>query len=176
MQIDVALEIGDLTEVVEVTAATPLLDSQTSSLGEVVESRKVRDLPLNGRNPLALVALVPTVILQGALERAPAGKNFFAWGNFQIGGGTTNQSQAMWDGAPLNTNYANLLTPGCRPRTPCRSSRSRPKTFLPNSARPRGESSTLPLGRGGNEFHGSAYHFLRNKVLNTNTFYSNRRD
>ena len=173
VQIDVALEIGDLTEVVEVTAATPLLDSQTSSLGEVVESRKVRDLPLNGRNPLALVALVPTVIPQGASERAPAGQNFFAWGNFQIGGGTTNQSQAMWDGAPLNTNYANLLT-----LVPTQDSVQEFKVQTNNFSAEFGKTSggiiNITSRSGGNEFHGSAYHFLRNKVLNTNTFYSNR--
>ena len=173
VQIDVVLEVGDVTEIVELTAATPLLDTQTSSLGEVVESRKVRDLPLNGRKPLALVALVPTVIPQGASQRAPAGQNFFAWRNFQIGGGTTNQSQAMWDGAPLNTNYANLLT-----LVPTQDSVQEFKVQTNNFSAELGKRSggiiNITSRSGGSEFHGSAYQFLRNNVLNTNTFFSNR--
>jgi len=55
-RIDVTLEIGEVTQTVEFSELTPLLESQSSSLGQVVEARKVADAPLNGRNPLALVA------------------------------------------------------------------------------------------------------------------------
>ena len=48
-----------MTQTVGVSAQTPLLQSETSSLGQVVEARKVTEAPLNGRNPLALVAVVP---------------------------------------------------------------------------------------------------------------------
>ena len=65
------MEVGAITESVEVTASTPLLEPQTSSLGQVVDGRKVRDLPLNGRNPLALVALVPAVIPQSGSQGSP---------------------------------------------------------------------------------------------------------
>ena len=108
-QIDVRMEVGAVTESVEVTAATPLLEPQTSSLGQVVDERKVRDLPLNGRNPLALVALTPAVIPQSGSQGSPAGQNPLSPGNFQIGGGTANQSQAYLDGAPLNLTYVNLI-------------------------------------------------------------------
>src|SRR5205823_1916560 len=70
---------------------------------------KVRDLPLNGRNPLALVALTPAVIPQSGSQSSPAGQNPLSPGNFQIGGGTANQSQAFLDGAPLNLTYVNLI-------------------------------------------------------------------
>src|SRR5262249_43560493 len=108
-RVDIAMEVGAVTESVEVTAETPLLEQQTSSLGQVVDGRKVNDLPLNGRNPLAVVALGPSVIPQLGSLSAPAGQNPFAPGNFQIGGGATNKSQAYLDGAPLNLNYGNVL-------------------------------------------------------------------
>lgn len=115
VRIDVAkMELGAVNQTVEVNSETPLLQPETSSLGQVVESRKLNELPLNGRNPLALVALVPGVVPQGGSQKNPAGQNPFAAGNFQIGGGAANQSAAFWDGSPLNNVYANNLaiTPG----------------------------------------------------------------
>ena len=61
LAVPVTLEIGEVTETVEVVAGTPLLEPNTSSLGTVMDQRKVEDLPLNGRNPMGLANLIPTV-------------------------------------------------------------------------------------------------------------------
>jgi len=58
LRVDLALQVGALSETVEVKAETPLLQPETQSLGQVVEGRLVTESPLNGRNPLVLVALV----------------------------------------------------------------------------------------------------------------------
>src|SRR3954447_20361393 len=107
-QIDVALQVGDVSQTVEVTAQTPLLQPETSSLGQVIDQRKTNELPLNGRNPLNLVALVPSVVPQGGSMSNPNGQNPFAWGNYQIGGGMANQSTVWVDGSPVNGSYANI--------------------------------------------------------------------
>src|SRR5687767_10186195 len=60
VDLPVQLDIGTVSESVEVTAATPLLDSATSSLGQVIENKKIIDLPLNGRNAFALGLLAGT--------------------------------------------------------------------------------------------------------------------
>ena len=173
IRIDLGLEVGAVTESVEVVAATPLIEAQTSSLGQIVDSRKVRDLPLNGRNPLALVALVPSVVPQSGSQRAPAGQNFFAWGNFQIGGGTTNQSQTYLDGAPVNLNYANLLA-----LVPTQDSLAEFKVqtnaLSAEFGRTSGGVINLATRSGTNRLHGTFYEFLRNKALNANTFFNNR--
>lgn len=172
-RIDVQMEIGTVTESVEVKADTPMLEPQTSSLGQVVDERKVRDLPLNGRNPLALVALVPSVVPQSGSQRAPAGQNFFAWGNFQIGGGTTNQSQSYLDGAPLNINYGNLLA-----LVPTQDSLAEFKvqtnSLSAEFGRTAGGVINMATRSGTNRFSGTVYEFLRNRSLNANTFFSNR--
>jgi hypothetical protein len=176
VHINVGMEVGEVSQTVEVTSQTPLLQPETSSLGQVVESRKVNELPLNGRNPLALVALVPGVVPQGIVgggsQQNAAGQNPFAAGNFQIGGGAANQSAAFLDGAPLNNAYYNILA-----ITPTQDSIQEFKVQtndLPAEyGRFAGGVINLATKSGTNTFHGTLYEFLRNKVLNANTFFNN---
>ena len=87
VRIDVPMQLGDVSQTVEVSAQTPLLQTENASLGHVVDSRKVLEMPLNGRNVFGLVALVPGVVPGGQSGTTPTGTNPFAWGNYQIGGG-----------------------------------------------------------------------------------------
>src|SRR6185437_12683636 len=107
-KIDLALQVGEVSQTVEVTSQTPLLQPETSTLGQVIDQRKTNTLPLNGRNPLNLVALVPSVVPQGGSMSNPNGQNPFAWGNYQIGGGMANQSMVWLDGSPVNGSYINI--------------------------------------------------------------------
>lgn len=107
-RIDLTLQVGELSQQIEVTAQTPLLQPESSSLGEVIGERTTNTLPLNGRNPMNLVALVPSVVPQGGSMSNPNGQNPFAWGNYQIGGGMANQSTMWLDGAPVNASYINI--------------------------------------------------------------------
>ena len=107
LRIDVGMQLGDLSQVVEVQAQTPLLQTENATLGQVVDARKVLEAPLNGRNVFNLVALVPGVVPGGQSGQNPTGTNPFAWGNYQIGGGQANQSAAYIDGASVNTSYVN---------------------------------------------------------------------
>src|SRR5690348_14664856 len=54
INLTITLEIGATTETVEVSGAAPLIDSVTSSLGQVIDNKAIVDMPLNGRNPFAL--------------------------------------------------------------------------------------------------------------------------
>jgi hypothetical protein len=64
-RIDFTLEVGNVTEVVEVTGGAPLLQSETTEIGTVIENQRVLDLPLNGRNYLALAAMIPGATTDG---------------------------------------------------------------------------------------------------------------
>jgi len=177
LRIDIPMELGNAaTQTVEVTAQTPLLQSSTSELGQVVEARKVTEMPLNGRNPLALVALVPGVVPQGGKDNSslanPTGSNIFAWGNIQIGGGQANQSATFIDGGSVNTIYVHLLS-----LVPTQDSIQEFKVETNNLGPEWGKFAggviNMTTKSGSNEFHGSAYEFLRNKVLNANDFFLN---
>jgi Carboxypeptidase regulatory-like domain len=173
VRIDVPMQLGDLSQVVEVTAQTPLLQTENAALGQVVEARKVLEMPLNGRNVFDLVALVPGVVPGGQSGTTPTGTNPFAWGNYQIGGGQANQSAAYIDGAPINASYANLtaLVPT---QDAIQEFRVQTNNLGPEFGRLAGGAINLTTKSGTNAFHGSAYEFFRNKLLNANTFFNNK--
>ena len=177
-RVDIALQVGAQTETVEVTSEAPLLQSETQSLGQVVEQRTVTDLPLNGRNPLALVALVPGVVPQGQPSAGnsstsnPVGANPFALGDFQVGGGMSGQSAILIDGTPTNGAYLNVVTV-IPTQDAIEEFKVQTNNLGPEYGRFAGGVINLNTKSGTNSFHGSAYEFIRNKVLNANDFFAN---
>ena len=171
-KIDLALQVGELTQTVEVTSQTPLLQPESSSLGQVVDQRKTTELPLNGRNPLNLVALAPSVVPQGGAMSNPNGQNPFAWGNYQIGGGMANQSMTWLDGAPVNASYINI-TALIPTQDSLQEFKVATNNLSPEYGRFAGGVVNFTTKSGANQLHGSVYEFLRNADLDANTFANN---
>src|ERR1700686_567124 len=181
LKVDIALQVGAQSETVEVTGTAPLLQPETNSLGQVVEQRTVTDMPLNGRNPLALVALVPGGVPQGqpsggnASGGNPVGANPFALGDFQVGGGMSGQSQILIDGVPTNGAYLNVVTV-IPTQDAIQEFKVQTNNLGPEYGRFAGGVINLSTKSGTNRFHGSAYEFLRNKVFNANDYFDNQRN
>src|SRR5262249_48096043 len=91
-RIDVVLQIGAVAEKLLVIADAPLLEAEQSSLGAVVDNRKVVDLPLNGRNPFDLVFLTPGAL---AYNRLPLPGNNIPLSNLSINGGPTMGNEIL---------------------------------------------------------------------------------
>ena len=170
---DVAMQVGDVSQSVEVQAEAPLLQTETANLSQVVGSRAVQELPLNGRNILNLIALAPGVVPQGSSEGSLTGKNVFAAGNYQIGGGTANQSATYYDGVPVNDTYGNIvaLTPSADAVSEFRIQTS---NNTAEYGRYTGGVMNMASRSGTNDFHGSAYEYFRSKVLNATNFFANK--
>jgi hypothetical protein len=171
-KIDIALEVGAVNQTVEVTAQTPLLTPESSSLGQVIDERKTVELPLNGRNPLNLVALVPSVVPQGGSMSNPNGQNPFAWGNYQIGGGMANQSMVWLDGSPVNGSYINI-TALIPTQDSLQEFKVATNNLSPEYGRFAGGVVNFTTKSGTNSLHGTLWEYLRNKDLNANTFFNN---
>src|SRR5882724_9440594 len=173
VRIDVTMQVGDVTQLVEVSAETPLLQTENAALGQVVDSRKVLEAPLNGRNVYGLIALAPGVVPGGQSGTTPTGTNPFAWGNYQIGGGQSNEHATYIDGGPVNVSYINLTS-----LVPTQDAidqfRVQTNNMGPEFGRLAGGAVNMTTRSGSNEFHGSLYEFLRNKSLNANTFFNNK--
>src|SRR6516164_9534384 len=172
VRIDVRMQLGAVAQEVTVAAQTPLLQTETSSLGQVVEHRLATTLPLNGRNIFNLTIIAPSVVGQGNTYGTPVGKNPFDFANFQIGGSFANQSAEYLDGQPLNIGYINLPI-----MIPTQDSISEFKVQFNNLGPDFGKFSggviNLSTRSGTNEWHGEAYEYLRNTVLNANQFFAN---
>src|SRR5580658_2884795 len=179
LKIDIALQVGAASETIEVTGQAPLLQPETQSLGQVIEQRTVTDLPLNGRNPIALTELVPGVVPQGQPSAGnsstgnPVGANPFALGDFQIGGGMAGQSQILIDGVPTNGAYLNVVTV-IPTQDAVQEFKVQTNNLGPEYGRFAGGVINMTTKSGANHFHGSFYEFIRNKVLNANDYFDNR--
>ena len=169
---NIALQVGEVTQSVEVSAQVALLQTENASLSQVVAARSVQELPLNGRNVLNLVALVPGVVPQGSSEGNLTGKNLFAAGNYQIGGGIANQSATLFDGITVNVAYGNatVLVPS---QDVVAEFRVQTNSLSAEYGRYTGGVINLASKSGTNEYHGSAYEFVRNDHLNASEFFSN---
>src|SRR5207302_1726234 len=161
---DLTMQVGDMTQTVEVTGETPLLQSETSSLGQVVEERKANELPLNGRNVFNLISLAPSVVPQGSATGTPVGVNPFGWGNYQVNGSFGNQSAEYLDGQPLNIGYINLPV-----LIPTQDSIQEFKVQTSNLGAEWGRFAggvTNLTTKGGTSFlHGEVYEYLRNRIF-----------
>jgi len=169
-RVDAALPVGQVSESVEVTSETPLLQAETSSLGQVIEERKANELPLNGRNIFNLITVSPAAVAQGGSGGTAVGQNPFSWGNYQVGGSFANQGAEYLDGQPLNIGYINLPV-----IIPTQDSVGEFKVQYNNLGAEWGKFSGAVMNfstkSGSNAFHGELYEFLRNKVLNSNEYF-----
>src|SRR3984957_16230049 len=170
VSIDVAMEVGAVTQVVEVTSETPLLQPTTSSLGQVIEERKANEIPLNGRNVFNLITLSPAAIAQGGSGGSPVGQNPFSWGNYQVGGSFANESAEYLDGQPLNIGYINLpiLIPD---DDSVNEFKVQYNNLGPEWGKFSGGVVNISTKSGTNNYHGTGYEYLRNKVLNSNEYF-----
>lgn len=170
-RIDAALQLGGVTETVEVTTESPLLSTQTSSLNYEVGTKQIDALPLNGRNPLNLVALVPGVVPQGNTSGNASTLNVNGWGNYQIGGGAANQSSTFIDGAPINISYANStsLVPS---QDVIQEFQVATNNVSPEFGRFAGGVINMATKAGTNAFHGTAYEYYRDTIFNANLYFS----
>jgi Carboxypeptidase regulatory-like domain/TonB dependent receptor len=167
VRIDLTMQVGEASQTIEVTGETPLLQPETSSLGQVIEGRKIAELPLNGRNVFNLITLAPSVVPQGSAGGTPVGVNPFGWGNYQVNGSFGNESAEYLDGQPLNIGYINLPV-----IIPTQDSIEEFKVQTSNTGADWGKFSggvmNFSTKSGTNSLHGEAYEYLRNKVLDAN--------
>ena len=167
--INVALETGSITETVTITSETPQL--QTSpTVGDVIENRRVVELPLNNRNFMQLITLVPGVTSTGDSEIGIGLTNTV---NISIGGQRRNSINFLVDGV-MDTDVGSNITLLSVP-TVDSIQEFRVITSVPTAefGRSGGGVVNLITRSGTRQFHGGVYEFVRNDKLNANSFFNN---
>jgi hypothetical protein len=172
LEVNFEMMLGSASESVTVEGEALPIDTESSTVGTVVEQRKANELPLNGRNVFNLIVLAPSVIPQGSSTGTPVGVNPFGWGNYQVSGSFGNQSAEYLDGQPLNIGYINLPV-----LIPTQDSIQEFKVQTSNLGAEWGRFAggviNLTTKGGTNFFHGEVYEYLRNRVFNANDYFLN---
>jgi len=175
-RLDLTLQVGQVTEVTEVTAQAPLLQSDASSLGTVVNQKLVNQLPLNGRNFIQLATLSPGVngvgysasgtIMSGTRpdDRRP-GTEIFSNGNRE---GSNN---FLYDG--IDDNERLTLSIVLRPAVEAvQEFKIQTNLYSADIGRNSGAVVDVITKSGTNKLHGSLFEFLRNSAMDSRNFFS----
>lgn len=171
-EINVPLEVGDLTETVEISAEAPLLATATSDLGEVVNSRTAESLPLNGRNVLQLVGLTPGINTTRNFRNSTNGNGSIAAVAFSANGGRNVANSIMLDGSSQEVMGYNQPSYIPSPDT-LQEFKVQTNAFSAEYGRTAGAVVNMVTRSGGSEFHGVLYEFLRNDKLQANNWFAN---
>jgi outer membrane receptor protein involved in Fe transport len=176
VRLDLQLELGAVTESVTVSAAPPLIESENSSLGQIVEQRQVAELPLNGRNFVQLATLGPGVtgvgfgasgtIMSGTRpdDQRP-GSELFSNGNRE---GSNN---FLIDGIDNNERLTVSIT--LRPSVEAvREFKIQTNLFSADQGRNPGATVNVVTKSGSNDLHGAAYDFIRNDNLDAKNYFT----
>ncbi len=171
LRLDFHLEVGQVTETIEVKGQATLLDTSTTAMSTVVPNQRIEDLPMSGRNPVALAQLVPGVRMLGSMGTLPVSS--WAAAPAAIGGGSPGSNSYMIDGAANEFfNGGGMMAFLSVDAT--EEFRIITRNESAEYGRTGGGVIALISKSGTNEFHGSAYEYLRNRSLNANGFFSNR--
>ena len=165
------LQLGAVTDSIEVTARAVLLDSETSSLGQVVGGKQVTELPLLGRNAYALSALVPGVRTSLGMNDLPVDQ--ISTVSASINGSRAAQNEFLLDGAP-NTAGAQNQPVINQNVDSVQEFKVETNTFSAEYGRTAGGVFNVVTKSGANDLTFTAYEFLRNDKLNANDFFANR--
>jgi hypothetical protein len=164
--IDIALTVGGSTETVEVTGEPPVIDTTTTQLGAVVNSRDVTELPLNARDTYQLLQLQPGV-------QSQLGNDLFYGsdkpGVVTVNGGRGRSNNYSVNGGDGNDLFANLPAVQPSPDT-IEEFRVITNSFDAEYGRNSGSVVNVVTKSGTNDFHGNVFEFFRNKDLNATPF------
>ncbi|MEO7651855.1 MAG: carboxypeptidase-like regulatory domain-containing protein, partial [Bryobacteraceae bacterium] len=166
-RLDFKVELGNVNETIEVAGAAPLVDSETSAVGQVINNKSIVEMPLNGRNAWHLVQLSAATVFVGGIGDAAeipvasmAGGRPFSQALLVDGGSVqkSGMSRAMAELGPMVDSVEEF------------------KVITNNYAAEYGRSAggvfTAVTKSGTNQFHGSAFEFLRNDALDARNFFA----
>lgn len=166
---NVKLEVGDVSQSIEVTGNAAMVETKENSISQVIESEKIVDLPLNGRNPTQLLQLTGA-----GTSTAPAGSDLTgsknmggsnASGTFSVAGSQANGLNYLLDGGDNNDAFSNVNLPIPFPDAIEEFNIQANGVPAQYGLHP-GGTVNIVTKSGGNSFHGDLFEFLRNGDFN----------
>lgn len=172
VRVDFSLQVGSVTQTVEVSGAPPLVQTTDASLGSIVSSQQVEQLPLNGRRYTDLAALTSGVakVIEGPVNGGSSPTNGNTGGSFAVNGTRGDQNNFVLDGIQNNSNdngdISFLSSPDAIAEFKIQTT-----NYSPEFGRSAGGVVNATTKSGTNSFHGDAFEFLRNEALDARGFF-----
>ena len=170
-RVDLTLQVGQATESVTVTGAAELMETETSSRGQVINPRQIVELPLNGRAYADLTLLAPGVA-KSPLEN---GTDSSRDASYNVNGGRSELNNFMLDGIDNNaygTSNQGFSNQVIQPNPDAlQQFKVETDNYSAEFGRASGAVINATIKSGTNEFHGELWEFNRNTVLNATGFF-----
>lgn len=175
LEIDINLEVGTVDQAVTVTGDTPTLETASSSLGQVVDARRIAELPIGHGDPYALIGLAGGVSFTRSqrLDRPFEPTHIVG---YSIDGTRANRSDLTIDGAAstATANAGEVISSFVPPQDLVQEFKVQTATFDASSGNTEGGVTNLSIKSGTNQFHGTAYYTNFTPGTSANDFYANR--
>jgi hypothetical protein len=173
IQVNVAMQIGSLSEKVEVTAATSQVETKENSISVVIDAQRINELPLNGRQATQLIMSL------GASAYGDAGdtgsKTFYSSTRISVAGGQSNGTAYLLDGGDNTDAMSNVNLPFPFPDALQEFSVETSAVSSRFGIHP-GATVNVVTKSGSNGFHGDLFEYLRNYHMNARNFFATSRD
>ena len=170
---NIALEIGSVSQSVEVSGRAPLVDTETASAGQVITTQEVENLPINGRSPIGLARFAYGVIpkQKHALTEVRPFDNSGA-GDFSLGGANANSNEYLLNGVPnmVDGSRVSAFSPLMDAVNEVRVDEFQTDAAYGDTL---GGTVNITTKSGTNQFHGSAMAFNETSALAANPFFLN---
>ncbi len=168
-EVNIKLQVGAVTENVEVTAGAAMVQTETTAVNQVINQKDIVQLPLNGRQPTQLV------LISGAAVVTPGGdmtgsKNYFSSTTISVGGGQANGTNYLLDGGDNTDRMTNVNLPFPFPDALQEFSVETNALPARNGTQPGGVVNIVTKS-GTNSIHGDLFEFLRNGDLNARNYF-----
>jgi hypothetical protein len=168
--VNVALQLGELTQVVDVAASATMVETQSNGFSQVIDQRRVVDLPLNGRQATQLILLSGGAVTAPPSDMAST-KNYPSSTTISVGGGQANGTYYLLDGGDHNDSFGAINLPV--PFPDVLQEFSVQTNAIPASYGVRAGAVVNMVSKSGtNSFHGNAFEFLRNGYTNARNFFA----
>jgi len=167
LKVDVTLQVGAVSETVEVTTSGVAVEVQSATVGDSVTSRPIIDMPLNGRNVFDLARLEP-----GVTDNSQTGDSNYSGQNFSVAGGRVDSVAYLLDGGDNNNLLDNNVVYNPNPDA-IAEFRILENNYNAEYGRNAGGVVSVVTKSGTNGWHGSAFEYMRNDALSANTFFNN---
>jgi hypothetical protein len=170
--VDITLEVGSITESVNVIAETALLETQSASRVAVVNTVQVSEMPLNSRNPFMLGSMMSGVNFRGAaIWQRPFDNGAIA--EWSVNGGRQSNNEFLMDGAPNNAQAGGNNIAYVPIVDAVQEFSVQQNSYDSQYGKTGGGVFNVILKSGTPEFHGVAWEFARRKWMDANTYQNN---